>query len=125
MPVQGEILNDVYSSTGRSLRITPVNAVSASTVNTPVNGRKTVTAAGTAEALSATSVPVVSVAITAETDNTGVIVVGGTGVIAALATRTGTPLSAGDTVILENVNLNAVFIDTTVSGDGVTFNALT
>jgi isopentenyl phosphate kinase len=85
------------------------------------DGRKTVTTAGTAVALSSTSVPVLHVDITAETDNTGIIVVGGSGVVAALATREGTPLNAGDTQTLYNVDLKDVFIDTTVNTDGVTF----
>lgn len=95
----------------------------ASPVTTPSslgNGRKTVASAGTAEALAA-STSCKSVTVTAETDNTGVISVGGSGVIATLATRTGTPLNAGDSFTLEIDNLSKVYIDTTVSGDGVTY----
>jgi hypothetical protein len=61
------------------------------------------------------------VIITAETDNTGNITVGGSTVVAALATRRGIPLAAGDSVALEIDNLADVFIDSTVNGDGVTF----
>jgi hypothetical protein len=90
------------------------------------DGRRVVTTAGTSVALSATSVSVSSVAITAETDNTGVVVVGGVGtVVAALATRRGVPLSAGDTLTLGRADqvddLAEVGLDATVSGDGVTF----
>lgn len=88
------------------------------------NGRKTVTSAGTAEAL-AGSTSCKHVDITAETDNTGIVVVGGSGVIAALGTRQGTPLLAGDTYSIDIDNLADLFLDVTVSGDGVTFSYYT
>ena len=88
------------------------------------DGRKIVTAAGTREALVASSVPCKEVAITAETDNTGSIVVGGNSVIAALATRQGTPLEPGDSVILKVSDLIVVYLDSMISGDGVTFTYL-
>lgn len=84
------------------------------------DGRKVVTTAGTALAL-ATSTPCKKVTITAETDNTGIIVVGGSTVVGALATRRGTPLNAGDSYEFDIDNLADVYLDTTVSGDGVTF----
>jgi hypothetical protein len=84
-------------------------------------GRKVVATAATAEALVATSTPVQTVIITAETDNTGVIVVGNASVVAALATRKGTPLAAGESVSMNIDDLNKVYLDTTVNGDGVTF----
>ena len=84
------------------------------------DGRKTVTTAGTAEAL-AVSTAAKAVIITAETDNTGYVVVGGSTVVAALATRRGTPLNAGDSVTLEIDNLADIYLDVTVSGDGVTY----
>lgn len=84
------------------------------------DGRKVVTTAGTALALD-TSTPCKKVTITAETDNTGIIVVGGSTVVAALATRRGTPLNAGDSYEFDIDNLADVYLDTTVNGDGVTF----
>lgn len=84
-------------------------------------GRKIVTTAGTAVQLSTTLTRIGSVAITAETDNTGYIVVGGSTVIAALATRLGTPLAAGDTFIVDANQLTDIYLDSTVNGDGVTF----
>ena len=84
------------------------------------DGRKTVTTAGTAETL-AVSTAAKAVIITAETDNTGYVVVGGSTVVAALATRRGTPLNAGDTVALEIDNLADIYLDATVSGEGVTY----
>lgn len=84
------------------------------------NGRTVVTTAGTRVAL-ATSTACKKVDITAETDNTGIIVVGGATVVAALATRQGVPLYAGDTYSLEIDDLADIYLDTTVSGDGVTY----
>lgn len=86
------------------------------------DGRKVVTTGGTAVALNTSSVPVLHVDITAETDNTGVVVAGTSTVVAALATRRGTPLNAGDTLTLYNVDLKDVFLDAAVNGDGVTFS---
>lgn len=84
------------------------------------DGRKVVATAGTAEAL-ATSTSCKSVTITAETDNTGVISVGGSTVVAALATRRGTPLNAGDSMSIGINDLSKIYLDTTVNGDGVTY----
>jgi proteasome assembly chaperone (PAC2) family protein len=85
------------------------------------NGRKIVSSAGTPEALVASMTPCKEVIITAESDNTGVISVGGSGVIAALGTRTGAYLEAGDPMTLNIDDAQKIFIDSTVSGDGVTF----
>lgn len=90
------------------------------------NGRKTVTSAGTAEALSATENHFNQCSICAETDNTGVIAVGDAGVVASLSTRTGIPLEASDCYTIaftanKGADIRSVFIDSTVSGDGVTY----
>lgn len=90
--------------------------------------RKVVATAGTAEALSATTVPFTNATICAETDNTGVIVLGGSGVVASQATRQGTPLSAGDCKTYPPFACNGyvcgdlkdIYADSTVNGDGVT-----
>ena len=84
------------------------------------DGRKTVATAGTAEALAGTQ-SVKQIIITAETNNTGVIAVGDTTVVASEATRRGQPLNAGDTIGLDIDDPAKVFLDTTVNGDGVTF----
>lgn len=88
---------------------------------TIADNRKTVTTAGTAEALESSENVVNFVIITAETNNTGIIVVGASTVVAAVATRRGIPLNAGDSISLGGVDLNEVYLDTTVSGDGVTY----
>lgn len=84
-------------------------------------GRATVASAGTANRVTTTSTDITEVILTAETDNTGIIAVGGAGVIAALATRTGTPLLAGESIVLAEDNLTNIWIDSTVTGDGVTY----
>lgn len=84
------------------------------------DGRKVVATAGTREVLAA-STPCKRVALMAEMDNTGTIVVGGNTVVAALATRRGIPLDAGDSVTIVTNNLANIYLDTTVNGDGVTY----
>lgn len=106
----------------------PVASPSAATSNNIIpstigDNRKVVASAGTAEALAA-STACKSVVITAETDNTGTISVGGSTVVAALGTRRGTPLGAGESVAIDIDNLSKVFIDATVTGDGVTYTYL-
>lgn len=81
------------------------------------DGRTVVTTAGTRVVL-AIPTKYKEVSITAETDNTGTVVVGGNTVIAALATRRGTPLEPGDTCVLSS---SEIYLDAMVSGDGVTF----
>lgn len=98
--------------------------VTLATVTGIADGRKVVTTATTRVQL-ATSTSCKQVIITAETDNTGYVVVGGSTVIAALATRTGTPLNPGDSVALEIDNLADVYLDSIVSGDGVTYTYFT
>jgi hypothetical protein len=89
-------------------------------------GRTTVATAGTAVRLTSGTLttPTSSlnyVDITAETDNTGTIVVGDSAVVAAVGTRRGTPLSAGQTMTVYTDGLDDIWLDTTVNGDGVTF----
>lgn len=89
-----------------------------------IDGRQVVTTAGTRVQLSTTQTSVLEVTITAETDNTGYIVVGGATVVASLSTRRGTPLSAGDSYTVAVNDLSDVYIDSTVNGDGVTYSAV-
>ncbi len=88
------------------------------------DGRVVVAAAGTANVISV-SRTCKKVDITAETDNTGVITVGGSTTVAALGTRQGIPLNAGDSYSFEIDDLNDVYIDATVSGEGVSFTYFT
>jgi len=88
------------------------------------HGVKTVTTAGTDVAL-ATSTTCKKVDIQAQTDNTGIIAVGGSGVDATVATGTGLILEAGDVYSIEIDNLADVYIDSSVSGEGVRFTYFT
>lgn len=84
------------------------------------DGRKVVTSAATAVVLAASTI-IKEVLITAELNNTGVICVGGSGVIAAESTREGTPLEPGESMRIVTSNLANIYIDSTVNGDGVSY----
>lgn len=125
-----EVLSAVYDPDTKSLKTNNQSSSSDPDI-TIINGysdisdnRKVVTTSGTAVALAASTL-CKEIIITAEVDNTGVIVVGGSSVVAALATRRGIPLSPGDSISISIDNLADVYIDSTVSGDGVTFLYLT
>lgn len=66
--------------------------------------------------------PVKSVAVTAILANTGIVVVGGPNCVAALATRRGTPLAAGQSYAVDTDDLGDVYVDAMVSGEGVVFS---
>ena len=121
-----QIMKVTYGADGSFTLVSPTNPfpVSVTSSNaTMTDGRKVVTTAGTRVAL-ASSTACKEVVITAETDNTGVVAVGAAAtVVAALATRTGVPLNAGDSIVLQIDNLADVGLDSMVSGDGVTFVA--
>ena len=85
------------------------------------DGVRTVASAGTDVPLSASSVLCAWVVIQAQTDNTGIIAVGGAGVDATVATGTGVALSAGGSMVIEIRDLSLIYIDATVSGDGVRY----
>lgn len=88
------------------------------------HGVKTVTTAGTDVALAA-STTCKRVVVQAQTSNTGLIAVGGSGVDATEATGTGVILYPGDWFELDIANLASVHIDSTVSGDGVRYTYFT
>lgn len=88
------------------------------------HGVTTVTTAGT-DVVLAGSTACKKVDIQAQTDNTGLIAVGGSGVDATIATGTGIILYAGDVYSLEIDNLNDVYIDSTVNGEGVRYTYYT
>ena len=92
--------------------------------------RKVVAVIGTAERLSDTQLLCDVVIISAETDNTGLITVGGSATVGALATRKGNAITAasGRPMIFiapegKKINLRDIWLDTTVNGDGVTYTA--
>jgi len=85
------------------------------------HGLKTVTSAGTDEALVSQITWAKWVTIQAQTDNTGIIAVGGAGVDATVATGTGVALVAGAMLTIPCEDLKDIYIDATVSGDGVRY----
>lgn len=84
------------------------------------HGVKTVAAAGTDEALAGLTAAK-WVTVQAQTDNTGFIAVGASGVDATEATGNGILLDAGESITLPIDNLADVFIDATVTGEGARF----
>lgn len=90
-------------------------------ISTIEDGVKTVTTAGTDVALVASSTPAKRVIIQAQTDNTGLIAIGPTGVDATEATGTGVVLYPGDAIELLVDNLEDIYVDATVDGEGVRF----
>lgn len=89
------------------------------------DGRKTVTNAGTRETLTAGSTPCKKVTMTALLENTGIVVVGGSTVVAAFGTRRGIPLETAQSITFEIDDLNDVYLDVTVNGEGVSYLYLT
>ena len=88
---------------------------------TIAQGRKTVASAGTPEALVGVATPCKRVDVQALSTNTGIIVVGGAGVVAAAGTRTGIALEAKQTYSFSITDLANVYIDATVDNEGVSF----
>lgn len=87
------------------------------------DGRTVVTTAGTRVQLAAQGglAAVGAIAITALSTNTGTIVVGGPTVVAAAGTRRGTPLAASGSMTIVTDDLSDVWLDATVSGEGVSY----
>ena len=84
-------------------------------------GNKTVTTAGTAVQVSSTSIRCSKLEITALETNAGVITVGDSNVVAAVATRKGTPLGPGDTLTMNIHDVSKIYIDSTVSADKISY----
>ena len=83
-----------------------------------ISGQKTVTAAGTAEALATARQISSPLMIKALSTNTGLVYVGQ--VSGDVSSANGMPLSAGESVVLINVgNLAEIWVDSAVNGEGV------
>lgn len=88
------------------------------------NGRKTVTTAGTAVAVGVAGQIFPKVIITALTTNTGVIAIGGTTALATAGSESGAVIKKDDVhITLYDIDLSKVFIDASVSGEGITWTA--
>jgi hypothetical protein len=112
---ESEILNRAFDPDTDTLKTSGGGSSTAGAVD---NGTKTVTTSGTAEQLAADT-ECTSVAITPLSTNTGIIYVGGPNVNAA--TENGFPLDSGISIVISTDNLNDVWIDAAVSGEGVAF----
>lgn len=93
-----------------------VNVKAISPLGTILNGKKTVTTAGTRVTLAA-STACSSVTIKALLSNTSVIYVGNS----TVASSNGFELLPGDAISLDVSNLNTVNLDAAFSGDGVSY----
>jgi len=89
-----------------------------------VSGRATVTTAGTAVQINSTRTDVKRLDIMAETDNVGFIAVGDVNVVAAEGTQQGIVLSAGQSYTFHVTDRSLIYIDSTLDGEGVTYNYL-
>jgi len=91
----------------------------------PYSGKVTVTTAGTAVALAATSTPFYDAIICANSGNTGIITIGGSAVVGAVATRQGASLAAGACLTLSPTqeyvsgDLANYYADAATNGDKV------
>ena len=86
-------------------------------------GRQVVIISGTPVQLASSQV-IGGIIIVAELDNTGIICIGDSNVIADAATRRGVPLDAGDAVILNIDDISKIWIDSTINNDGVTYTSV-
>lgn len=87
---------------------------------TLANGRVTVPTPGTAVAL-AGSAACAWVSVSALPSNTGLVCVGGAGVLATAGSETGVVLWPGGSVTVPTTNVANVYVDALVAGEGVSF----
>lgn len=101
--------------------VTVSGTVGLTTETTIADGRKTVTNAGTREALVGVSTPAKRVDIQALSTNTAIVVVGAVTCVAAAGSRRGIGLTAGQTYSFSLADLANIYVDAVVSGEGVNF----
>lgn len=126
-PVMGAVSNDTNLEV-RNLRVDPTtnallvtDTITATGTGSYLNGRKEVTTAGTALALSATTAPFNWCLVQAEESNTGDIMIGSSTVDETPATAKGYRLLPGGSIGLPAGDLLYVYADSEVSTDGVTY----
>lgn len=85
------------------------------------DGRKTVTTPGTAVRLAASNTPCRKVIITAFAENTDIVVIGDSTVVAATGNRRGTEIHKGESVTLYIEDLSTVYVDAVVGNEGVAY----
>lgn len=121
-PATEEGLNRIIDAlaTGLTGEVTVTSGSINTTENAPTfigDGSKNVTTAGTREALVSIPTSALHVIITAKEDNAGTIWVGGE----TVSVGRGRPLVALQSEKIEIDDANKIYLDATVSGDGVTF----
>jgi len=85
------------------------------------SGRQVVAAAATAVQLQTDDERCENITITAESDNAGLISVGDSSVVAAEGTQQGAILTPLGSITVKVGRLSKIYIDATVSGDGVSY----
>jgi hypothetical protein len=106
--------------------VSPASPLPVSETTTAIaNGTKNVTTSGTPVQLLSSSTAWTTVVVCAKPTNTGVIAVGASNVVAASANLNAIPLMPGDSISLPINDVSKVYIDATVSGEGVAFLYLT
>jgi hypothetical protein len=100
---------------------------------TVVSGRCAVATAGTRVQLGGTGTtmtptsvdgPISKLVVCSNEANTGLIVIGGSGVVAAAGTRNGIVINEVAPIVLEDLDdLGDIWVDATVSGDSLNFIA--
>jgi hypothetical protein len=115
-----------YSKTLAERRPLPLSndgeaVIVSSNISSISDGRKTVTTAGTRVTLVSSATPCKKVDIQALSTNSAVVVVGGSTCVASASTRQGIALNPNDSYSLEIDDVSKVYIDSVVSGEGVSF----
>lgn len=85
------------------------------------DGVKSVTTAGTAEQLSATSIPCRLVEIQARAGNTGQIAIGASTVVATVGSERGIVLQPNQSASFRIEEISDLYIDASVNGEGVSY----
>ena len=95
-----------------------ISSSSASASGSLVTGTKTITIAGSAEQITATSTPIAGVWVSADLGNTNPVVVGDSSVVAASDFQQGVVLIPGNpAVYIEVTDLSSLYVDSITNGD--------
>jgi hypothetical protein len=125
----GALLKAIAGYDGSALQPIKINAageIITAVPTTIVSLRLPAAAADTAESLTAgVSTPCKKVILTAFSDNAACVVFGDSSIIAAIATRIGTPLGKGETIEIAIADAKDIYIAAETLGEGVTANILT
>jgi hypothetical protein len=109
-----------YASVGvRNKSFSNIDPATETKAGTISDGTTTISSAGTAVQLSATSTPCYRVIVTAHESNTGTVLVGASDVKAALSGRKGVSLYATQSQAFNVNDLNLLWVDSTASSDKV------